>query len=274
MKRIAQIVLPVVIVAAVMTAVRATVPSDNNRIAGPYACDGADKTFTWTFGLDDDDDLKVILHNTVTDSNSTLTKTTHYTMATANANDSLDYSSGGTVTTVSAYSSSFTIELRGDTERTQLANFDDEEVEEAFDKLTFIVQELYDLVSRVSTVLANMPTQYSITVYDPENYSAITFTPWWPNLTDYTFVIEGVGGESDVDNFTFTLKERDANGANVTTIEAVTLATDGTAMYYGSVTGSSLDHTEIESTHRVGVDWSADDAGYVMIWFYGHYEEE
>lgn len=274
MKRMMQILLPAAIVAAAMTAVQASVPSDNNRIAGPYACNGSTKTFTWTFGLDDDDDLKVILHNTVTDANTTLTKTTHYSLSTANPNDSLDYSSGGTCTTVSAYSSSFTIELRGDTARTQVGNIDDEDVEEAFDKLTYIVQELYALVSRVSTVLANMPTQYSFTTVDPENYAAFTFIGFWPNKTPYTFVIDSVGGWSDVDDYDFTIKECDGDGANVTTIEAVTLSTNGTGMYYGSVTGSDLDHTQIESGHLLGIDYSADNAGWVMPWVKGHFEEE
>jgi len=35
--------------------------SNTSNVAGPYACDGSGTTFGFSFGIDDDDDLRVIL---------------------------------------------------------------------------------------------------------------------------------------------------------------------------------------------------------------------
>ncbi len=124
----------------------ATVPSDGAVYAGPYACDGADTTFTWTFGIDDDDDLDVVLITVATGAETALTKTTHYTLTSATPNDPTSFLGGGTVTTVSTYSSAYRILLRRVSAKTQTVNIDDEEVEEALDKLTRMVQDLaYDI---------------------------------------------------------------------------------------------------------------------------------
>jgi len=37
------------------------ISSELSSIAGPYACDGSDTTFDFSFGIDDDGDLQVIL---------------------------------------------------------------------------------------------------------------------------------------------------------------------------------------------------------------------
>ena len=127
----------------------ATVPTDASRVAGPYACDGEDTTFTWTFGIIDDDDLEVILID-ANDAETTLTKTTDYSISSANVNDPLDFRSAGTVTTVETYSSDYTIRLQSDTARTQLTNIDDEVMEESLDKITYMIQDLYAYLARLS----------------------------------------------------------------------------------------------------------------------------
>jgi len=119
----------------------ATVPTDSATTAGPYACDGADTTFTFSFGIDTTADLQVILITAATGAESTLVFPTDYTITSANTNDPQDFTSGGTVTTVATYSSAYQILLRRLTTKTQTANLDDEDVEEALDKLTRIAQD-------------------------------------------------------------------------------------------------------------------------------------
>lgn len=118
------------------------IASDEANTAGPFACDGADTTFDFTFGLSDDDDLEVWLVTAATGAATKLTKTTDYTITSANTNDPQDLTTGGTVTTVATYSSSYKILLRRNTVRSQPTNLDDEDVEDCFDRITRILQDL------------------------------------------------------------------------------------------------------------------------------------
>jgi hypothetical protein len=77
-----------------------------------------------------------------------LTKTTHYAITSANANRPLDLTQGGTVTTVETYSSDYTIWLRRNTTKSATLDIDDEDVEEAIDKLTYMAQDLYEMFAR------------------------------------------------------------------------------------------------------------------------------
>ncbi|RPJ39225.1 MAG: hypothetical protein EHM35_02850, partial [Planctomycetaceae bacterium] len=112
------------------------------------ACDGADTTFTFSFGIDTTADLQVILITAATGAESTLTLTTDYTVTSANANDPQDFTAGGTVTLTAAPSAAYEILLRRNTAKTQTANIDDEEVEEGLDKLTRISQDLSEWLGR------------------------------------------------------------------------------------------------------------------------------
>lgn len=123
-------------------------------------------------------------------------------------------------------------------------------------------------------VFADTLKHYCFSVAEPDNLAQADFHPVWKNKTGFSFIITYICGESDIDDFDFTLKERDADGANVTTIEAVQLTTDGTAMYYGSVAFADIDHTTIEAGHTIGYDNSADDATYVLVGFGGYYNAD
>ncbi len=151
MKR--DILIPAIIVllaclggCGIMQCAKATVPDAANT-AGPYACNGSLTTFTFSFGLDDDDDLEVILVDS-DGAETVLTKTTHYAITSANANHPLDLTQGGTVTTVETYSSDYTIFLRRNTTKSATLDIDDEGVEEAIDKLTYMAQDLYEMFAR------------------------------------------------------------------------------------------------------------------------------
>jgi hypothetical protein len=127
----------------------ATVPTDASNMAGPYACNGALKAFTFSFALTDDDDLKVVLYDSA-GTPTVLTKSTHYTMRSANSNNLYDWSRGGTVTTVATYAAGNTIVLYRATPGTQLTNLAGnlEVIETALDKLTYEVQDSKAMFNR------------------------------------------------------------------------------------------------------------------------------
>lgn len=123
-------------------------------------------------------------------------------------------------------------------------------------------------------VLANTDKTIKIPIAEPDALAQGDYFPVWTNQSGFTFHITEIGGESDIDDFDFTLKERDADGGNVTTIEAVQLTTDGTSMYYGTVVEADIDHKLIETGHSIGYDNSADDATYVILWIKGYYDAD
>jgi hypothetical protein len=125
-----------------------SVPSAINK-AGPYACNGALTEFAFPYKFFQEEDLVVIL----TDSDgaeTTLTITTHYTVSATNN----DFSSGGTVTTVDAYSSDYTITILRSLSPTQESDYRDadalpaETLEDDLDKGAMVDQQLTEQYGR------------------------------------------------------------------------------------------------------------------------------
>ena len=77
----------------------------------------------------------------------------------------------------------------------------------------------------------------------------------WENHTGFSFVITAIYSKSDKDNVGFTLKEMNDphNYSDTTTIEVITISTNGTGVYYNDLT-SGIDHTVIENTHAIAFD--------------------
>lgn len=115
-----------------------------------YNCNGSAVEFTFTFPIVDTSDMVVILRTVSTGAETVLTETTHYSLSATNN----DYSSGGTVTTVSTYSSSYTLTLIRNVPESQGATLEDSGVlrlatlEGALDRLTLQVQDLEEEVGR------------------------------------------------------------------------------------------------------------------------------
>ncbi len=113
-------------------------------------CNGSTTEFTFDFPIIDTTDLVVILRTVATGAETVLTETTDYTVSTTNN----DYSSGGTVTTVSTYTSANSITILRNTPDTQQADLEDskvlrlEDLEDAMDKLTMLVQQLQEELDR------------------------------------------------------------------------------------------------------------------------------
>ena len=124
------------------------------------------------------------------------------------------------------------------------------------------------------TYQVGIPIDYSINkiIAEPDNLAEADFLPLWVNESGMTFNITQIKAWSDVDNFDFTLKEcSGTNWTTLTTIEAVTISTNGTGVYYTTVASGSIDHATIEAGHVIGFDNSTDIADSVIIHIKGYF---
>lgn len=118
-------------------------------IKNSYTGNGSTSAFTYTFKITDDDDIQVIIRS-ATGIETVKTKTTHYTVS------GVGNAAGGTITFTAGNipASTQTVILRRSTPQTQeldlIANSDlpSDSLENAYDKLTSITQELQEQVDR------------------------------------------------------------------------------------------------------------------------------
>lgn len=119
----------------------------SNITSGPYSGNGITVNFSYTFRVDTSSQLAVYL----VDSSGTRTlqvETTNYTVTGVGDDD------GGTVTFITPPATGETVYMRSNYQLTQLTDFDSQggffpDVHEsAFDKTTFLIQQLNDSVSR------------------------------------------------------------------------------------------------------------------------------
>jgi len=92
----------------------AGVSTTNNKMP-LYSCNSVTTAFTFDFPIINTTDIKVVKVTVATGAETTLTKDVDYTVSATNN----DYSSGGTITTTSAYTSSYQILLIRNTPLTQ-----------------------------------------------------------------------------------------------------------------------------------------------------------
>ncbi len=200
--------LALALILCTVPCVTATIPTDASNRAGPYPCNGKTTGFDFPFGIDGSADLQVIRRTVATGAETVLT--TEYSVASANANDPQDWSTGGTVTTTTAYSSAYTITLLRATAKTQTLNIDDEDVELSLDKLTRIVQDLYEKISRAITI---PPTDTgNTTQLAPRGTAGYVYRQAGGNVT----TVAAVDPDTlNVTNFWRTRIEADVNNAEV-----------------------------------------------------------
>jgi len=142
-----------------------TVSTTTNRVS--YACDGTTVVFPYTFKIFEDTDLEVILRNNSTGAETTLALTTDYTVSGAGED------SGGNVTTVSAYSSDYTLVIRRVLPLTQETDyitgdsFPADSHESALDRLVMIAQQLYEELGRAIKLAVTSPFS-ELEIPDPE----------------------------------------------------------------------------------------------------------
>jgi hypothetical protein len=127
-----------------------TVASSTSR--AQYNCSGG-TTYTFSFGVGETSEIKVILTDGL-GIPATLTETTHYSVSATNN----DFSSGGTVTTVAAYDTPYTITILRNVPITQSSDYVEgmeslyETFEDGLDKLTRIDQQQQEILNRALTI--------------------------------------------------------------------------------------------------------------------------
>ena len=114
---------------------------------------------------------------------------------------------------------------------------------------------------------------FSFSITKPLSLDEADTLPVWVNRSGQTFNITAIYSNSDTDDVDFTLKEvtDHTDFTALTTIEAITIATDGTSVYYNDLT-SGIDHTAIEDGHLIVFDNDAtDDPDYINCTIVGYY---
>ncbi len=131
-----------------------TVSTETNKTS-PYTCNGSRTAFTFSFPIltanAPHTDLKVVLRTIATGNEEELVETSNYSVAAVNN----DFSNGGTVTTTTAYSSSYELLIYRNTAGTQNSDLITDSgvlrlvsLEDAFDKLTLRGNDLDERLDR------------------------------------------------------------------------------------------------------------------------------
>lgn len=95
----------------------------------------------------------------------------------------------------------------------------------------------------------------------------------WKNVSGLPFVVTGWDFESGADNTDCNIEETDADGANNATVDAVSITTDGTGLFYASDT--TITAATIENGHRIIIDFDdTDTPSYVKGVIYGFYDAD
>ena len=134
--------------------------SSDNRKAGPYICNGVTTAFPFAFKVFSSADVRVVLAD-ATGAESDLVLGTHYAVA---LNADQDANPGGTVTTTAAYATGYTLTLTSGLQNLQpvtLTNnggFYPTVINNALDRLTILVQQLAEQVSRAVKVSISSAT--------------------------------------------------------------------------------------------------------------------
>ncbi len=119
------------------------------KIHDKFSCDGATTQFDFNWPVIEENDLRVSLIDTTSKDETVLSLNADYTVSLDNGGDD-----GGTVTTNTTYSSDYDLLIQRVTDQNQGTNYVDGDRfpanahESALDKLTMIVQELWDAIQR------------------------------------------------------------------------------------------------------------------------------
>lgn len=160
-------------------------------ISGAYTparllTDGATVAFPFTFAVNATDQVVVILKENTSGTETVLTETTHYTVALAAV--------GGTVTTVATYAAGYTVVIKRSTDLLQETDlvegerFNAEVLEDAYDLLTMMVQEIEEILDRC--IKFTQGSAYSdIDLPDPDAEALLGWDAAGTGLTNYTGLV-------------------------------------------------------------------------------------
>lgn len=128
-----------------------TVSSQNSK-DGPYNCNGSQDTFPFTFKVFTKNDLVVVLTDTTSDVETDLNVDSDFSVS---LNADQNASPGGSITTLTVYPAGQKITIVRDvaaTQQTAITNFRPAVIERALDKLTMLVQQTVEGLSRAVKV--------------------------------------------------------------------------------------------------------------------------
>ena len=110
------------------------------------------------------------------------------------------------------------------------------------------------------------------TILEPDQVDAST-TYIFSNETDLVFNIDEIKAWSDTDDVDFTLEEVTFDGTTSADIEAITIATDGTNIFYTTVASGDIDNTTIANNSLIGLSFDTSDTpNYIKISLRGWYD--
>jgi hypothetical protein len=143
----------------------------STTVRNSYSGNGSTTVFAYTFKILDDDEIQVIIRSS-TGTETTKTKTTHYTVS------GVGSSGGGNITFLTAPGSTETVVLKRNTTKTQetdyVANdpFPANSHEEALDRVTMIAQEIQEELGRsikLSKTNTMTSTEFTVGAADRAN---------------------------------------------------------------------------------------------------------
>jgi hypothetical protein len=143
----------------------------STTVRNSYSGNGSTTVFAYTFKILDDDEIQVIIRSS-TGTETTKTKTTHYTVS------GVGSSGGGNITFLTAPGSTETVVLKRNTTKTQetdyVANdpFPANSHEEALDRVTMIAQEIQEELGRsikLSKTNTMTSTEFTVGAVDRAN---------------------------------------------------------------------------------------------------------
>lgn len=128
----------------------------DNYVPQHFTGNGTTQDFDFPWPITETSDVVVIIRTIATGVEDVLTETTDYEISAVNN----DYSSGGTVTTIATYESTSQISIFRETPPTQNTGLvvsgsnvlREDSLEDAYDKLTYLVQQLLEENSRQITI--------------------------------------------------------------------------------------------------------------------------
>lgn len=229
--------------------------TENKKI---YSCDGVATTFSFPYKVFSDNDLIVVLTDSV-GLETELVKTTGYTVAAISG----DYANGATVTTVSTYALGCSITILRSLSLTQetifpaSGAFPSSAVNNAIDKLTMLCQQLKEKIGRVVKVpvsdlneVSNLPTAEAragkVLAFDAEgnfvasdSVSSVPVTGFMATVLDDTSAASA-RATLDVPNNAETQAMADAAEANA----------DSTSAASDSVLQSQIDSEKVKTRNR------------------------
>lgn len=117
--------------------------------------------------------------------------------------------------------------------------------------------------------------EIQVTIYKPNDLDDAQRDAFfvWSNNSGMSFVVTGWYAWSTSDNTDLNIEETDGNGANNATVDAVSITTDGTGIFYAN--DSTITAGTIENGHIIWIDFDdTDTPSLVHVTIYGYYNAD